>query len=188
MIASLKGTVIELTTGKAILDVGGVGYLIHVPTSMESSVAVGSIVQLHTHLAVREDSMTLYGFETVNDREVFEHLISVSGIGPRLGLAILSSYEADEVIGAIHGDKPEVFSSVSGIGKKNAQRIIIDLKNKLPALDAYTMVTVKGESELQSALIGLGYTADEAKGAAHDIDASLPLSDQIKRALAILAK
>lgn len=185
MIGLLRGTIEDLQAGRVILDVQGVGYLVYVPQSFAQNHQLGQQVTLFTHLAVREDALTLYGFISDNQKELFELLVGVSGIGPRLGLAIVSAYSAEEIQSAIAQGNSAAFTAISGIGKKNADRIILELKNKVAIkhLDAPSAVT---SNELHSAMAALGYSQAEIAKASMRVDGSLPLAEQIKQALASL--
>ncbi len=185
MIGSLRGTIEDMQTGKVILDVQGVGYVINVPQSVIQDYQLNQKVKLYTHLAVREDALTLYGFVSDNQRELFELLVGVSGIGPRLGLAIVSAYSVTDIQSAITQGNTAAFTAISGIGKKNAERIILELKNKVAvnALDASPAVATQ---ELNSAMVALGYTQAEIAKASFQVNNALPLAEQIKQALASL--
>lgn len=185
MIGLLHGTIDDIQTGKVILTVNGVGYLVNVPQNFIDSHNLTQEVKLYTYLAVREDALTLYGFARYDQKEIFELLVGVSGIGPRLGLSVLSAYSAGEIQSAIAQGNVAAFTSISGIGKKNAERIILELKNKVAAhqLDATKSST---SNELGSALLALGYTQAEIAKASLHIDGSLQLAEQIKQALANL--
>jgi holliday junction DNA helicase RuvA len=185
MIGMLRGAIIEIKSGSVLLDVNGVGYLLHIPTGRDGEIVLGKEVTFYTHLAVREDALTLYGFHSSQEKQVFELLVGVSGIGPRLGLAVLSTYAPIEIQSAIASGRAEAFSAVSGIGKKNAERIILELKNKM-AIDSLDQLPLSPGGELTAALSALGYSAAEAIRVSQQVDASLPLSDQIKTALSKL--
>lgn len=187
MIGLLHGTIEDIQHGKIILDVHGVGYVIHVPQNFTDENRLGQEVKLYTHLAVREDALTLYGFATDNQKILFELLVGVSGIGPRLGLSVLSAYKPQEIQSAIAQGNISAFTAISGIGKKNAERIILELKNKVAIshLDAPLNVA---SNELHSALVALGYTPVEIAKASLQVDGLMPLSEQIKQALANLSR
>jgi Holliday junction DNA helicase RuvA len=164
MIAQLTGTVRHLTTEKVVLEVGGVGYALSVTARSSAQIVLGSAVTLSTTLVVREDSLTLFGFLDSGERDVFETLQSVSGIGPKVALAITGALTPDDLAHAIAKDDLKTIEKVPGIGKKGAQRLILELKGKLvtdtsPAvLSAHQGV----REQLLSALTGLGFTSKES--------------------------
>lgn len=177
MIAQLTGTVASTTLRSLVLDVGGVGYLVNVTPRALSSLRVGEEATVHTSLVVREDSLTLFGFEDAYDREVFEVLVSVQGIGPRLALAILSVHPADQIALAASTEDTKAFTQVPGIGPKSAQRIVLELKGKLTpvaplapvAESAPSTATEERVGQVIEALSGLGWSEKDAKKA---VDAS----------------
>ncbi len=183
MIGSLRGTVAHKRINSLLLDVGGVGYQVMVPTRVAESALLDTELQLFTHLAVREDALTLYGFSTDEAKDLFELLVGVSGIGPKIALGILSTYSPDEVQSAVSSGNAAAFSAVSGIGKKNAERIVLELKNKVWSAAALQPVGTNGSGDLQQALTALGYTGAEAVKMSQGIDAELPVEEQIKMAL-----
>ena len=184
MIGLLNGQVSSVYEGRVILNVNGVGYVVNTPNRLE--VQLGQELTVYTYLAVREDALTLYGFDSAEDKEVFELLISISGIGPRLGLAILSAYTPAQIQQAISQGNAAAFSAVSGIGKKNAERIILELKNKID-VGQLSGATTPTSQELTSALAALGYSGVEVMQATQNIDTSQPISQQIKQALAVIS-
>lgn len=181
MIGWLEGQVIAKGPSWLLLNAGGVGYQVHVPQRLAESAIVDSHQSVFTHLAVREDALTLYGFVDQQEKDLFELLIDISGIGPKIGLAILSTYSPQQVQTAIIQQNAAAFSAVSGIGKKNAERIVLELKNKHWTSELSTAGSV--DSNLQQALVALGYSAAEAVIMAQEVDAALPLQEQIKAAL-----
>ena len=155
MIAQLTGTVRQLTTEKVILEVGGVGYLISITPRTSSQIAMGSVITLSTSLVVREDSMTLFGFLDSKDRDIYEVLQTVSGIGPKVALAITGAMTPDALAQAIASEDIGAIEKVPGIGKKGAQRLILELKGKLvssnnapPWLDCWTYRNALDVAEL----------------------------------------
>lgn len=177
MIASIAGTVLSFTDDSLVVDVGGVGLLVHVPSTVfDGSVGVGQTVNLFTHLAVREDSLTLYGFAALEQRTMFEALVGVSGVGPRLALSVLSTLSPDVLRSAVGGDQPEVISRVPGIGKKTAEKIVFHLKDKLgPTLPALaTMQISDADTEVLAALAALGYSVVEAQTALQSLPKDAP--------------
>ncbi|AEG44406.1 Holliday junction branch migration protein RuvA [Isoptericola variabilis] len=173
MIASLTGTVAHVTLDRAVVDVRGVGYLVHATPATLSSLRVGEEARLHTTLVVREDSMTLYGFADADEREVFETAQSVSGVGPRIALAMLAVLTPDALRRAIAAEDTAALRRVPGIGAKSAQRIVLELSGKLGvpadgagAAAAPAAVTAGDRREqVVEALVGLGWTAKVAEDA-----------------------
>ena len=135
MIGFLRGKVVQLLADYCLLDVGGVGYRVFIPTSTRSRLKTGEEAMLYTHLSVREDAMTLYGFESQEEYQGFQMLISVSGIGPKVALGILSSITVGKLFQAIHGKQLAVLTKLPGVGKKSAERMILELKDKAAELD-----------------------------------------------------
>jgi holliday junction DNA helicase RuvA len=131
MIAQIKGSLIELTPAYVVIDCSGVGYHVAISLSTYSAIQNQTEIKLHTRLIVREDAHLLFGFYTKEEREVFNLLISVGGIGPASGLVVLSTLSVGQVIQAIQNEESKVFESVKGIGNKTAQRIVLDLKDKV---------------------------------------------------------
>jgi holliday junction DNA helicase RuvA len=173
MIAHVRGRVAHRGTGTVVVDVGGVGYLVHV-TGASPVPARGEQVELHTSLQVREDSMTLYGFTERGSLELFELLLSSSGVGPRIALAALGTHRPDTIRAAIAGSDVATLTAVPGIGKKVAERLVLELKDKVgdfaPAEGEAASATTPGpvadaRAEVREALLGLGYSAGEAQEA-----------------------
>jgi len=164
MIAHLTGTVRHLTTEKVVLDVGGVGYSISITPRTSTHIVMGSEVSLSTTLVVREDSMTLFGFLDSRDRDIYETLQSVTGIGPKVALAITGALTPDELARAISLEDIAAIEKVPGIGRKGAQRLILELKGKLVADTATPQLATHSavRDQLLSALTGLGFTAKES--------------------------
>ena len=164
MIAQLTGTVRHLTTEKVILEVGGVGYSISITPRTSMQIALGAIATLNTSLVVREDSLTLFGFLDMRDRDIYETLQTVSGIGPKVALAITGAMTPDDLAHAIASDDIAAIEKVPGIGRKGAQRLILELKGKLvtdsvaPQLSTHSAV----RDQLVAALTGLGFSAKES--------------------------
>ena len=168
MIATLAGTVKATTSNSAVIDVGGIGILVQISPRLSAALNVGASAHLHTLLIVREDSLTLFGFERQQDRELFEILLSVTGIGPKVAQSALSVYDAAEIVSAIMNEKPAVLERIPGLGKKGAQRLILELKEKVKNLN----VSANGSSraagwrdQVSDALIGLGFTARDTEEA-----------------------
>jgi Holliday junction DNA helicase RuvA len=164
MIAQLTGTVRHLTTEKMVLEVGGVGYAVSITPRTSTQITMGSVVTLSTTLVVREDSMTLFGFLDSHDRDIYETLQTVSGIGPKVALAITGALTPSDLAQAIATEDIAAIEKVPGIGRKGAQRLILELKGKLvtdtdvPRVSAHSAV----RDQLLAALTGLGFSAKES--------------------------
>lgn len=196
MIAGLSGIVVQKDAERVVIRTpGGVAYECLVPTrSLESLPPEGSAADLLTHLAVREDALTLYGFVTAEERQVFQRLITVSGIGPKLALALLSQLAADRIVRAIGEHDIALLSSVSGVGKKTAERVVLELKDKMKDLGSGFRVQgagpTPGAEAAIKALQKLGYTATEADDAVRTVLAGNGRKDTaelIRDALAFLS-
>ena len=170
MIAHLRGTLLSKRPGQAIVETNGVGYdvAISVPT-FSALPAAGSSVALHIHTHVREDALQLFGFMHPAEKQLFEKLITVSGIGPKLAMTILSGMPADEMAGAIRGNDVARLTRIPGIGKKTAERMVLELRDKLPATAAPGEPPVTAASPIEedvlSALANLGYQRAAAENA-----------------------
>lgn len=215
MIALLRGTVAKSTTGFVILDTGGVGYKVNVPVSvLETLPEDGSPITLFTTMIVREDDMSLYGFGDETDQKVFELLLTVTGVGPKAGLAFLSAMTAEQIAQSIASDDVRAVTRVPGIGPKTAQRMVLELKDKMAAFgfarkvdNIATSAKVQASrddkaellSDVTSALMNLGYNKAEGSKAAEgaltektgDAGAGAPLpkfADLLRAALNRLTK
>lgn len=188
MIAGLKGTVEAVGSNWVIVDVGGISFQVFLPTSTLSSIGIiGKEVKLNTFLQIREDGMALYGFGSARELALFQSLISVSGIGPRLGLALLSAMDAEQLAAAIARGDEDLLTSVPGVGKKTASRIVLELKDKIGKEWMITseLEAVQGNGDVLAALTSLGYSVAEATRAVASLPASgnLDLEEKIKLAL-----
>jgi Holliday junction DNA helicase RuvA len=164
MIAQLTGTVRHLTTENVVLEVGGVGYAISITPRTSTNIVMGSEITLATTLVVREDSLTLFGFLNPRDRDIYETLQTVTGIGPKVALAITGALTPDELASAIAHEDIGAIEKVPGIGRKGAQRLILELKGKLVTDKDLSKLTTHSavRDQLLSALTGLGFTAKES--------------------------
>jgi holliday junction DNA helicase RuvA len=184
VIASLRGVLAERGAGRVVIDVGGVGYEVLVPTQTLANLpAVGSDVRLMTRLSVREDGMTLFGFATSDERMLFDHLVTVTGVGPKLALAVLSVLTPDALRRAIATGDTAMLTQVPGIGRKGAARIILDLKDRLGVAGDEDVTGPM--SEVREALLGLGLTPEEAREAigAVEQDGDRPVEELLREAL-----
>jgi Holliday junction DNA helicase RuvA len=187
MIATLRGEVSQIEENAIILEVGGVGMRVFVPATLRTKLKVGETEFLFTHLIVREDSLTLYGFESQADRELFTTLLGVDGVGPKVALSVLSTMTLDAVQRAVFADEAELLSRVPGVGKKTAQKMALHLKDKLKPTDALGKIATMSDkdSEVLAALTSLGYSVVEAQAAIQSIakDAPDDVGDRLRLAL-----
>ena len=176
MIASMNGRVADKGIDFAIIEVGGMGFQVFVPSPQIDELRVGEMIFLHTYLVVREDSLTLYGFSTAEEREFFNLLIGVSGVGPRIALATLSTLNPDAIRRAVFSEQPEIFTRVPGIGKKGAQKIALHLQDRIQAVDGLEPVATMDDVDTQvlEALTALGYSVVEAQAALQTIPKDAP--------------
>ncbi|MCL5436237.1 MAG: Holliday junction branch migration protein RuvA [Patescibacteria group bacterium] len=181
MIAHLKGIILNKGSNFLVLDTGSVGYKVFVPATLLLKYKSGSTLEVHVYTYVREDQMSLYGFSSPSELELFELLISVSGVGPKMALAILSSTSPEHVKSAIAGGEAAVFTKVSGVGRKTAERLIMELKEKLDGGPGISSKLSKEFSESLDALVALGYSSAEAREALKRVPAELASSGQIVR-------
>ncbi len=187
MIASVKGRLIEKADNEVVVLVGGVGLKVAVPAAVCARYGLEEEIRLVTSMIVREDNISLYGFETREENEIFRHLLRVSGVGPRLALAVLSAMPAEQIIQAVVGDQPALFNQVPGVGGKTAQKIILQLKDRLRADfgDKAIQMVRDTDSDLLEALVGLGYSVVEAQTAIQSLPAKTPddLEEKLRLAL-----
>lgn len=179
MIAYLKGKVLTITSETAIVEVGGVGYELYCSGGAFRKITVGEIVELYTYLQVKEDGVTLFGFASPKEKELFLKVISVSGVGPKMGIAILTGLSADEFTQAIATADVKRLSAVKGLGKKTAEKIVLELHGKISAaevmnasadpisaaIDLGVQSVSAQDEEAISALMGLGFTKNESANA-----------------------
>ncbi len=200
MISQLSGTLVQKSLLNCLIDVGGVGYLVFIPLSTSYELPEpGLPVLLRTHMNVREDAITLYGFSTEVERDVFQMMISVSGIGPKLAISILSGIPAEEWFHAVAGEDLKRLTAIPGVGRKTAERMILELKDKVlkQGIDTYkqgstaTLKTDHLKADALSALVNLGYKGAAAKETVEQIikdSEQLPSIDQVlKKALHLLS-
>jgi Holliday junction DNA helicase RuvA len=192
VIGSVRGTVIERhATGEVLVEVGGVGYRLLVPLSAVPALEPAANAFLFTHLHVREDAMVLYGFPTRDERDTFEALIGATGVGPKLALAILSVHSPNVLRRALVDDDLDALTLVPGVGKRTAQRLLVELKARLAVPDVdLGAVTGSGPSargEVRDALTGLGYSAEEVRDVLGQLPSDGAVEDLLRDALRLLA-
>ena len=188
MIGRLRGTLVGISAETVVIEVGGVGYEVAVPiTTLIDLPGVGEDAVLHTHTPVREDQLALYGFAAADDRDLFRLLLGVSGVGPKVALAILSTMGADELRRVVAAEDAAALTAVPGIGKRSAQKLVLELRPKLELPDG-ELEPSGPRSEVRAALEGLGYQPDEIGHALRDLPGDLPVEDLLKQSLQTLGK
>jgi Holliday junction DNA helicase RuvA len=189
MISSLSGKVKSASATSIVVEISGIGILVNLPTRLISQTSVGSNIELHTYLIVREDALTLYGFLDATDRNFFELLLSVTGIGPKVAQAILSINNAGGVASAIANSDLKTLESIPGLGKKGAQRLVLELKDKVSNyLNSGKQISNGVVDQVELGLQGLGFTVKESKEVVAQIrdqisDSKMDLPSAIKLAL-----
>ena len=176
MIATLRGEIAQVEENALVIEVGGVGLRVFVPAPLRTRTKAGDALLLYTHLVVREDALVLYGFESQAERELFNILLGVDGVGPKAALSVLSTLTLDAVQRAVFADEFDVLNRVPGIGKKTAQKMAIHLKDKLKPMDALASVAAMTDhdSEVLAALTALGYSVVEAQAAIQALPKDAP--------------
>ena len=196
-VARLRGIVEEKGADWAIIGVGGLGIVASVPATAADALTIGTPATLYTYLHVREDALTLFGFATRDDLTLFEQLISVSGVGPRVALGLLATLDYAQLTLAIAGGRADVLKKVPGIGQKTAERLVLELRDKVtpPAagsdIGAAATTSKQADADVVGALMGLGYSQAEAAQAAERLPqdaADAPLEDRVRMALAFFAR
>ena len=187
MIASINGKVLQKESDSLVINLGGVGLQVFVPARLRDSASAGDQLFLHTFLVVREDSLTLFGFETREEKEFFIMLLGVSGVGPRLSLAAISTLSPEAIRRAVFHEQSEVFSRVPGVGKKTAQKILIHLQDKIKGVDDLGPVAsmTDVDTETLEALVALGYSVVEAQAAIQALPKDAPQDIEIRLRLAL---
>ena len=177
MIASVSGVVKATTLNSAVIEVGGVDIQVALPARFAASLVVGTHAEIFTTLVVREDSLTLFGFDRTNSRDFFDLLQTVSGIGPKVAQSALSIYEPEELDSAIASENSAALERIPGLGKKGAQRTVLELKDKVSDLvrtqGSGKSAKAHWRTQLQSALIGLGFTARDAEATIDSVASDL---------------
>lgn len=187
MISILHGSVISQETDGIIVDVNGVGFHVMVPTNLRDHLQPGENIYLYTRMIVREDAMLLCGFETKEGREVFDLLLSVNGIGPRLAMSVLSTLSPDTIRRAVFNEQAEIFNRVPGIGNKTAQKIVLHLQDRLPSTEGLSPLSKISDvdTEVLSALTSLGYSLVEAQAALQYIPRDTPQDVETRLRIAL---
>jgi Holliday junction DNA helicase RuvA len=187
MIATLRGEITQIEDNALVVEVSGVGMRVFVPVPLRLKLHTGEIVLLHTHLVVREDALTLYGFETDDERRLFNLLLGVDGVGPKVALAVLSTLTIEAVQGAVFHEQDEVLSRVPGVGKKTAQKIILHLHDRLKPVSGLQAVASMSDtdSEVLAALTALGYSVVEAQTALQSLPKDAPDDVEARLRLAL---
>ena len=175
MIAHISGEIIQCSEGSVVIDVGGIGYHVNIPQSTRQELSKKEKITLHTHLNVREDALTLFGFINTSELEMFKLLINVTGIGPQIAMKILSDIKMEDFAAAIINEDDKILTNISGIGKKNAKRLILELKDTLkknikePIPASISSINY----DAISALISLGFQQKESREAVEAVAAEM---------------
>lgn len=185
MIGYLEGSIKHSQKNKVLLFANGIGFAVHLPEN--HNLAIGDTASLFIHTHLRDDDLSLFGFLSAIDLDLFETLIGVSGVGPKTALNIFSQSSSENIIQAISQSNLNFFTSISGVGKKTAQRIILDLKSKVSKGDI-DMKNLEGKSELVDSLISLGFQKSELSPIISQIASGETLASQVKQALRLLNK
>ena len=187
MIATLRGEVSQVEDQAIIVEIGGLGLRVFVPAPLRTRLKAGDGLLLFTHLVVREDAWSLYGFESQADRELFHLLLGVDGVGPKVALSVLSAMTLDAVQRAVFADEADLLSKVPGVGKKTAQKMALHLKDKLKPSDTLARVAAMSDtdSEVLAALTSLGYSVVEAQAAIQSLGKDAPDDTEERLRLAL---
>ena len=182
MIASISGHILEVDSDSLVVEVGGVGLKIFAPAPARDRAHPGETRSYYTYLVVRQDALALYGFETKEERHFFELLLTVNGVGPKVALSVLSVLSPDAIRRAVFHEQPEVFSRVPGVGKKTAQKILLQLQDRIPVeagLEPIAMIS-DADTEVLAALTSLGYSVVEAQTALQSIPRDTPQEVEVR--------
>jgi len=190
VIGRIQGIVVEKNFPQVIVSVNGVGYEIDVPMSTFYPLPrTGEEVTLLTHLVVREDAHLLYGFLTAGERAAFRQLLKISGVGPKVALSVLSGLSVDDLAAAVAAEDATRLTKIPGVGKKTAERLVLELRDKLPkVVPAGRSEAAAANADVVNALLGLGYNEREASAVVKQLPADLLVADAIRQALKLLAK
>jgi Holliday junction DNA helicase RuvA len=187
MIASLSGKVIQSEGDSVVIEVAGVGFRVYVPAPTRDRLQAGDMAFLFTHLVVREDALTLFGFETKEMCDYFHLLLSVDGVGPRTAISILSTLNPDAIRRAVFHEQAEVFTRAPGVGKKTAQKMLLYLQDKIKTVDGLPPMAIVSDTdtEVLAALTSLGYSVVEAQAALQVIPRDAPQDVETRLRLAL---
>ena len=187
MIASIQGNVLLVGEDNVVIEVGGLGYLVYVTRFLLINLRRGEKLSLYTHLIVREDSLTLFGFQDQDEVMLFQQLIKVNGVGPRLALETLSTHTPEVIKRAVLNKQEVFFSQVSGMGKKTAQKILLSLEDRIPFEEDFIISpeTAGINAQVQEALTTLGYSVLEAQAALQTIPEEAPLDLETRLTIAL---
>ena len=187
MIASVSGKILSLEAHSAVIEVGGVGLQVNIPAPLRDKLRPGESVFLFTVLIVRQDALSLYGFDSAEQRVFFNLLMGVDGIGPRMALAVLSTLSTDAIRRGVFNEQAEVFSRVPGVGKKTAQKILLYLHDRVSAVEGLEPIAAlsDADSEVLTALTTLGYSVVEAQAALQSIPRDTPADVETRLRLAL---
>ena len=192
MIATIRGEITQIEDNALVIEIGGVGMRVLVPAPLRGRMKVGEAAFLYTHLIVRETELTLYGFESQADRDLFNLLLGVDKVGPKVALSVLSTMNIEAVQRAVFSDEPELLSRVPGVGKKSAQKIALYLQDRLKPIDTLASVAAMSDSdsEVLAALTALGYSVVEAQTAIQSIQKDAPddVEERLRLALGYFQK
>ncbi len=182
MIARITGTLIEISGKELTIDVGGIGYAVATPPHQ---LHTGETISLFTHLIIKDDAHELYGFQTPQEKELFKILISVSGVGPKTALQMLTLYTLPDLVRIIKTGDAKAIALVPGIGKKTSEKVVIDLKDKV---EGFATAEHRASTDLVEALLSLGYKDAQIRAVVGGIDATLPIEKQITESLKQIQK
>ena len=190
MISSISGVVKSNNQGSVVVEVGGVGLLVNLAPRSAAALTVGTHVSLHTVLVVREDALTLYGFANHSAREMFELLQTVTGIGPKVAQSAINIFETPELVSAISHEQSEILERIPGLGKKGAQRVVLELREKVGSFEMREVSAASTwRDQITSALLGLGFSARESQDRIDQLSnvfsdvSAVPIADLLKAAL-----
>jgi holliday junction DNA helicase RuvA len=182
MIARISGIVVEQKDKDLIIDIGGIGYAVSTPPRI---LPIGELVTLYTHLVIKDDAHELYGFQTQDEKDLFKILISVSGVGPKTALQMLTLYTLPDLVRIIKTGDSKAIALVPGIGKKTSEKVVIDLKDKV---EGFSSAEHRASTDLVEALLSLGYKDAQIRPVVGFVDATLPIEKQITDALRQMQK
>lgn len=192
MIASINGKVLQILTNSIVVGVGGIGVQVYIPSTLLEQLRSGDDVFFYTSLIVRQDALSLYGFESNEGREYFNLLLGVDGIGPRVALSILSTLDPQTIRRAVFSEQSDIFCRVPGVGKKTAQKIVLYLHDRLPTAEGIAGISRFSDldTEVLTALTSLGYSVVEAQAAIQAIPKDTPedIETRLRLALTYFAK